>query len=219
MDKKILERYNSQEGADSYRAKFHRSWSERINNRHEQRLLARLLNRLPAGTLETALDIPCGYGRLFPLLREVAPRIVESDYSVFMLENARRFHQASGQAAEAYVQNDALQLQFQDRSFDLVLSVRLCHHIRDHAERIRYLREITRVSRSWVIFTYADAATAKNMLREVKRRVSSKRPKWTLRRMEVEKVAKEAGFEVHTSVPLSRVFSLHRYVLLRRNQA
>lgn len=218
MDEKRLRRYNSQEGADSYLGKFDRHWRERINNRNEQRLLQRLFTRFSAGAIETALDIPCGYGRLFPILQRVAPHVVESDYSGFMLQNARRYHEASGAVAADYVQNDALNLQFGDRAFDLVLSVRLCHHIRDHGERLQYLSEITRVSRCWVIFTYADSASLKNRLREIRRRVRPKRPKWTLKTKEVKETAEAAGFEVLESIPLSRLFSLHRYTILRRKE-
>ena len=218
MDEKILRRYNSQEGADSYKGKFKRHWRERINNRNEQQLLQRLFTRLSPGTVKTALDIPCGYGRLFPILKRVAPHVVESDYSEYMLENARRYHEASGSVAADYVQNDVLNLQFKDRAFDLVLSVRLCHHIRDYEERLQYLREITRVSRCWVIFTYADSASLKNRLREIRRRVSSKRPKWTLKAKEVKETAEAAGFEVVESIPLSRLFSLHHYTMLRRKE-
>ncbi len=219
MDEKILRRYNSQEGADSYQGKFERHWRERTNNRTEQRLLQKLFTRLSPGNIETALDIPCGYGRLFPILHTVAPHVVESDYSEFMLQSARRYHEASGSVAAQYVQNDALDLHFEDRSFDLVLSVRLCHHIRDHEERLQYLREITRVSRCWVIFTYADHASLKNRLREIRRRVYPKRSKWTLKAKEVKETADAAGFEVVESIPLSRLFSLHRYSILRRRES
>jgi len=219
MDEKILSRYSSQVGADSYQGKFERHWRERINDRNEQRLLQKIFTRLSPEKIGTALDVPCGYGRLFPILHTVAPHVVESDYSELMLQNAHRYHEASGAVAAHYVQNNALQLQFNDRSFDMVLSVRLCHHIRDHEERLQYLLEITRVSRCWVIFTYADFASLKNRLREIKRRVSSKRPKWTLKAKEVKETAEAAGFEVVESIPLSRLFSLHRYTILRRKGA
>ncbi len=220
MDKKILSRYNSEQGADSYLTKFERSWFERVNNRNEQRLLRKLFSGLTngacGGSIERALDMPCGCGRLLPLLQETAPEVVESDYSEYMLRNARRIHEASGFAASEYVRSNALQTQFPDRAFDLVLSVRLCHHIHEHEERIQYLREIMRVSDCWVVFTYADSDTPKNRIREIKRKVSSKRPKWTLNMEEVKQAAEGQGFRVFDSVFLARLFSMHRYTVLQR---
>ena len=65
MDKDILDRYDSTLGATRYTTKFKRHFTERVNNRHEQRLLRRVLRTIADGKqLELALDLPCGYGRL-----------------------------------------------------------------------------------------------------------------------------------------------------------
>ncbi len=219
MDKEILSHYNSPQGAQSYTRKFEKHLSERINNRHEQRLLQRLIGRISSETpFETALDLPCGYGRLMPLLRRHARHVVEGDWSLPLLKIARGNQRADTTVREAdgYVRATALAMPFANQAFDLVLSVRLCHHIREHAERLTYVRELLRISRRWVVFTYFDYHSLKNQLREVRRKLFGKRPKWTLRASEIEKIADEMGFEVVYSIPLSRLFSGHRYVALRR---
>jgi hypothetical protein len=98
----------------------------------------------------------------------------------------------------------------------LVLSVRLCHHIREHQERLQYLREVMRVSRKWLVFTYFDTESIKNRTHEFRRRFNGKRSKWTLDSREVNEISRSAGFEVVRSIWMSRFFSGHRYVLLRR---
>jgi len=219
MDKEILSHYNSPQGAQSYTRKFEKHLSERINNRHEQRLLQRLIGRISSETpFETALDLPCGYGRLMPLLRRHARHVVEGDWSLPLLKIARGNQRADTTVREAdgYVRATALAMPFANQAFDLILSVRLCHHIREHAERLTYVRELLRISRRWVVFTYFDYHSLKNQLREVRRKLFGKRPKWTLRASEIEKIADEMGFEVVYSIPLSRLFSGHRYVALRR---
>jgi len=219
MDKEILSHYNSPQGAQSYTRKFEKHLSERINNRHEQRLLQRLIGRISSETpFETVLDLPCGYGRLMPLLRRHARHVVEGDWSLPLLKIARGNQRADTTVREAdgYVRATALAMPFANQAFDLVLSVRLCHHIREHAERLTYVRELLRISRRWVVFTYFDYHSLKNQLREVRRKLFGKRPKWTLRASEIEKIADEMGFEVVYSIPLSRLFSGHRYVALRR---
>lgn len=220
MDKDVLLRYNSAQGAEDYSKKFERHWTERINNWHEQRLLQRLLGSQSIGKLDgMALDLPCGYGRLYSILRQLGGSIVESDWSFHLLAAARVYHAGPGIAPPplGYVRATALSLPFRDRSFELVLSVRLCHHIREHEERVRYLREVMRVSRKWLLFTYFDAASIKNYTHEFRRRFNRKRPKWTLEFQEVKEVARSAGFEVAEAIWLSKLFSGHRYLLLRRS--
>lgn len=222
MDKDILSRYNSPEGATDYSRKFERHWTERVNNWHEQRLLRRLLRSASMGKLDgLALDLPCGYGRLYSILHNLGASVVEGDWSFHLLGAARIFHadERNLPPPAGYVRATALCLPFRDRAFELVLSVRLCHHIREHQERIRYLREIMRVSRKWLVFIYFDTASIKNRAHEFRRRANGKRSKWTLHAQEVKEVSQSAGFEVMQSIWISRFFSGHRYVLLRRTDS
>jgi SAM-dependent methyltransferase len=219
MDKAILSRYNSPEGATDYTKKFQRHWTERVNNWNEQRLLQRLLRSVSIGRLDRwALDLPCGYGRLYYILRDLGAWVVEGDWSFHLLGAARLFHadEPNSPPLAGYVRATALNLPFRDRTFGVVLSVRLCHHIREHQERLQYLREVMRVSRKWLVFTYFDTASIKNRTHELRRRFNRKRSKWTLTSREVEEVSRSAGFEVVQSIWMSRFFSGHRYVLLRR---
>jgi SAM-dependent methyltransferase len=219
MDRKILDGYNSPDGAARYAGKFKRHWTERMNNWHERRLVHHLLRKTSNGKpVGLALDLPCGYGRLHPTVQEFAERVVESDWSFHMLLSAREQQQErnSCKPKTNYVRATVFSLPFPDSAFELVLSVRLCHHIREHGERLHYVQEITRVSSQWVIFTYFDRDSIKNRLREWRRRFGKKRSKWTLSSSEILRLAEKAGFDVVYSIPLSRLFSGHRYVVLRR---
>ena len=219
MDEKILARYNSDEGAEDYLHKFERHWTERVNNWHEQRLIRRLLRPVAqAGPSGLALDLPCGYGRLYPIVRELGLPVVEGDWSFPLLATARRFHarrDGPGQA-QNYVRATALALPFSGGAFEFVLSARLSHHIREHEQRLQHLRELLRISRKWILFTYFDAGSVKNRMHERGRRFNGKRAKWTLTFEEVQAVGRAAGFEVVDWAWISRFFSGHRYVLMRR---
>ncbi|MFQ5457002.1 MAG: class I SAM-dependent methyltransferase [Myxococcota bacterium] len=222
MDEKILDFYNSPEGAVDYSGKFQRHWTERVNDWHEQRMLRGLLRA--AGVEKVpgyALDLPCGVGRLYPVVRDISARVVEGDWSFHMLSTARGVRLRGGPPGPAagYVRGTALDLPFGDNVFDFVLSVRLCHHIRDREERFHYVREILRVSRNWVVFTYFDETSLKNRWREFRRRWNKKRSKWTLREEDIREIAGKHGFEIVQTRWLSRFFSGHRYVVLRKRGA
>lgn len=219
MDKDILSRYNSPEGVTDYTKKFQRHWTERVNNWNEQRLLKRLLEPVSIERFDRwALDLPCGYGRLYHVLRDLGASVVESDWSFHLLTAARLFHtgEENSPRPAGYVRATALSLPFKDRAFGLVLSVRLSHHIREQQERLQYLRELMRVSHQWLVFTYFDTDSIKNRTHEFRRRFNGKRSKWTLDSRVVKEVSRSAGFEVVQSIWVSRFFSGHRYVLLRR---
>jgi SAM-dependent methyltransferase len=219
MDKRLLDNYNSEHGAIDYTTKFERKWTERVGNWHENRVARKLIAEIASKTpLNNALDLPCGYGRLMPILRKHVPRVFEADWSFPLLRIARNNQRAkpSLKEADAYIRANALNMPFADQSFDLVLSVRLCHHIREYTERLTYVHELLRTSRQWVVFTYFDYYSIKNILREVSKVLSGKRSKWTLKESDINHIAQEMGFEVFRSIPLSRLSSGHRYVALRR---
>lgn len=215
MDKNILDHYNTQAEAERYNSKFDRKVTEQITDWWEQKLLRNLLAALPAG--ESALDIPCGCGRMFPLLRERFDRVIEADWSFGMVSQARKNHQAAGRDPKGFVRLTALALPFPDRTFDAVLSVRLSHHIRLPEERKQHLSEILRVSRKSVVFTYFDTDSMKAKIRRAQRLVRpGRREKWTLSQDEVLATAGASGFQVLKTVPLSRFFSGHNYAVLER---
>ena len=92
------------------------------------------------------LDIACGTGFL---TRHLLGELVGLDQSATMLDEARR------QAPEAtFVQGDALELPFEDGSFDRIFTAHFYGHLEDE-ERERFLREARRVASELVV---ADSA-------------------------------------------------------------
>ena len=88
------------------------------------------------------LDVACGTGFL---TRHLPGEIVGLDQSESMLEEARR------QAPRAtFVQGDALELPFEDGSFDRVFTGHFYGHLED-ADRLAFLAEARRVARELVI--------------------------------------------------------------------
>jgi SAM-dependent methyltransferase len=77
-----------------------------------------------------ALDMPCGSGRFLSLLKERGFAPTAADYSLHMLEEARKRHNDVN-----FLQADIFNPPFAADSFDLVLISRLLFHY-DHPERI-----------------------------------------------------------------------------------
>jgi ubiquinone/menaquinone biosynthesis C-methylase UbiE len=101
-------------------------------------LTAALAALPPARTL----DIACGTGFL---TRHLPGEIVGLDQSATMIDEARR------QAPQAaFVQGDALELPFEDGSFDRIFTAHFYGHL-EGEDRERFLREARRVARELVV--------------------------------------------------------------------
>jgi SAM-dependent methyltransferase len=198
-----------EERAASYATKYDRELHKRISSYFERRVVRRAL-AITGARNATVIDVPCGAGRLTPLLLPVSARLVSCDYSPAMLRQFRRAHR------EPCFVGSAFDLPFAERSFDLVFSARLSHHIASDERRADYLREIMRISAGWVIVTIFDRNSLKNRLRELSRRFSGKRSKHTFARADLERIARGSGFTVAAGLPLSRLASGHVFYVLRR---
>jgi hypothetical protein len=84
--------------------------------------------------------------------------------------------------------------------------------------RREHIEELFRVADRWVIFTYFDRASLKNLIRRAATAVglNKKHPKNTLSRAQVQAIAKAAGFQIHQDPMLFVVGSGHRLVLAER---
>lgn len=158
------------------------------------------------------LDLPCGAGRITPILEPAARRLISGDYSRTMVEILQRRYDGRHPVLVA----DSFKLPFADRTFDLVYSARLSHHIGDDELRLAYLREVLRVSKSWTIVTIFDSRSLKNLLRNMRRAFSKKRSKNTLSREQVAELAASQGFSIVDAIPLSRLASGHVFYVLQR---
>ena len=198
-----------EERAESYATKYDRELHKRISSYFERRAIRRAL-ALTGAQSATVLDVPCGAGRLTPLLQPVASRLYSCDYSPAMLGQFRRAHRGPCFVGSAF------DLPFADRAFEVVFSARLSHHIKSDDRRADYLREIMRTSARWVIVTIFDRDSLKSRLRELSRRFTGKRSKHTFARSDLARIAAGSGFRIAAGLPLSRLASGHVFYVLER---
>jgi ubiquinone/menaquinone biosynthesis C-methylase UbiE len=98
----------------------------------------------------TVLDVGGGHAQLVPLFERLASEVVVLGSDPSSLERVRRDHPRC-----ATVTGDLLRLPFADRSFDLVVSVRLVPHVERWGKLIA---ELCRVARHTVIIDYPRAS-------------------------------------------------------------
>jgi ubiquinone/menaquinone biosynthesis C-methylase UbiE len=206
-----LVNYASERGALAYRADYQNKLHRKVSDAIERRLFERLFAEL--GPVASVLDVPCGAGRLQSLLRQNSRFLIEADWSPSMLAVNRTDHVDS---TVPYLRCTALALPLRDRAVDLVVSVRLSHHLEQLADRERHLLELFRVARRGVICTWFSATSVKNLLRRLRAPFDRKKPKNVLHVNQVKTLAAQAGFQTVRCLPLSRLSSGHVFGLFMR---
>jgi len=204
MQRGKLQNYNSTRGAEAYKADYHNKLHRKLSDRRERALLTRYFAEL--GHVDSILDLPCGHGRLSDLLLRQCNQLIEADWSFTMVSLNQRDH---GTQNRAYFRASALEIPLPDRSVDVVVSFRLSHHLETEALRERHLGELFRVARKAVIVTWFSATSLKNLLREVRVKLTGKKPKNVLRNQRVRAIAESCGFQQQRSKPLFVVGSGH----------
>jgi len=106
-----------------------------------------------AAVVGTVLDLPCGTGRFTGDLARSGLNVIGGDISLQMMREAAASPQVRHPGIGGYVQGDAEELPFRDRSLDCIVSIRFMFHV-DPITRRRILREMGRVSRRWLVIDY-----------------------------------------------------------------
>lgn len=89
------------------------------------------------------LDVGCGNGRFYPILKDRQIQYTGVDNSEGLLTEAKKLHPEAH-----FVLGDATALPFKDRSFDIAYSFAAIHHIPSRALRNKFVSEIARVLHS-----------------------------------------------------------------------
>jgi ubiquinone/menaquinone biosynthesis C-methylase UbiE len=137
-------------------------------DRAERLALKKLLTGVD-GTNKFFCDIGCGYGRLFNEYKDFE-NIVLLDYSIKNLKNARKrikkfLGNGQGNLSSIYfIAADASRLPLRSRCADVVLTVRMVHHLDDPE---MYFDEVARIlkNRGLYFLEFANKRNLKNILR------------------------------------------------------
>ncbi len=135
-----------------FRQKHFRDWLEK-------KALIRTFNFIPKGA--RVLDFPCGTGRLTNILLEEGFSLTSADRSKEMLKRAEanyQFYKPSldmeWPKVEFRHEDLFLGTKFNDNHFDVVVCHRLFHHLVETKTRIMAIRELKRISKQFIIFSF-----------------------------------------------------------------
>lgn len=147
--------FRSESSGRTYRNKRYSGWSQRWVDRREQSLAARLLDEANASGGDHVIDMPCGYGRFFPLLQARGLRVSAMDQSAAMVslyrENAG-FNEDRDHAEQA----DILEaLPAKAASAGRAFCIRLFQHLHHSELRVAALRTLAG-NRRRIVMTYYD---------------------------------------------------------------
>ncbi len=207
------ERYQAKAVAEAYDQRRFTSLKGRLTDRLEKaRVLAALERADVDGPL---LDIPCGTGRMTEMLLERGYGVTAADISEAMMKHAKQKTAGYGSKVR-FVTADIEDLRFEDASFDLILTLRLLHHI-PPALHSKVLKQLHRKTRRWVIMTFSNKYTLQNLQRNV-RSFFTKFPRYSISPALFRREVTDAGFEIVEYLPLLPVFSESVVVLLKKTR-
>lgn len=127
-------------------------------NRLEMQCIEQALEGLKVDSL--VLDLPCGSGRLEPMLLGKGFNVVAADFSRPMLDVAKQHVEAAPPSSQGasqalyFSQQDILSTAFKDDTFDAIVCNRLFHHYPEPDLRRAVFRELKRICRNRLIVSY-----------------------------------------------------------------
>lgn len=207
--------YQRVENAATYNLEYRRQMLKRSSTRREYSLIGEHMRRV--GRSRVMLDLPCGGGRLTPAFADFADLIIEADIALGQVLYGRT--ESAVITPRVWLTASAFHIPLRDDAVEGTICVRLSHHLPTAAERERLLAELLRVSQRFVIMTFFDHHSLKNVLRRLRRPFNRLPPKMTMTTARVAELARTHGARLVAAPPLSRIGSGHRYALIVKDGA
>lgn len=213
---KYQQNYQDVTEATRYNKMYTSRFSKRWSTQREFTLLERLLASQPR--CQSLLDLPSGGGRLSPQIAQYTDLLIESDIAFGQVQYGRQNGRVPA-TRQFWMTASGFHIPLKAGSVDGVVCVRLSHHLPTSAERERLLRELLRVSRRFVVMTFFDHHSLKNLGRRLRQPFDRKPPKMTMTVARVRELAREGGADLMACPALSPIGSGHRYALLVKRPA
>lgn len=142
-------------------------------HRTEMQLVEKAFSLLPAGSVKSVLDAPCGVGRISVWLAQQGCQVTGVDLGEAAVELSRAALDEQGLTADIKVQN-IMAMEFGDREFDCSICFRLLHHFEEADAKERLIRELCRVTSRYVIISYFSPVSVTSLRRRFRNLLSGK---------------------------------------------
>ena len=139
---------------DAYEGRRYTGRSQGFLDRRERACLEEMLRKRVAAPGQTVLDMPCGYGRIAPLLVGLGLRPLWGDISFAMAQHVAR--RPDAQPSVGQLVGSAEQIPLATKAVDGATCIRLIEHFRLSQSRTDIMRELGRVVRRWLVVSFYD---------------------------------------------------------------
>jgi SAM-dependent methyltransferase len=204
--------------AQHYAVHHHSSLRNKLTNKREQQVLAAALQA--AGQPKTALDLPCGTGRFWPVFAQCGvDNLIAADGSAGMLDVAAQ-NRLGEQHPSQLIATSAFDIALRDGAVEFAACLRFYHHLGRAEDRAQLLAEMRRVSSRYVaISLWVDGNLAGN--RRLQRPTPDATPGYGRRRCrkraDVEDEFRAAGFTIRAHFDVWPLIYMWRLYLLERD--
>ena len=169
-------------------------------DRIEQDVVDRCLAAMPDHAV--VVDVPCGNGRMSQCVaQQDLLQLVALDLNQHMLQSMSVRNQAG--MLDRRVQADVLHLPLPNKCADLVINMRMMHHLPNRPLRLKVLRELVRVSRDWLITSFWTT----HSWRYIRRRLLGKSIRgFPISPYQFMDLVDEAGLKIEQLIPTRRLY-------------
>jgi ubiquinone/menaquinone biosynthesis C-methylase UbiE len=207
--------YQKVEKAAAYNLYYQQRILKRLTTSREYALIGRHMRAV--GHSKFVLELPCGGGRMTPAFAASTDFVIEADIAIGQIQYGRATSTVA--TPRAWMTASAFHIPLRDGSVDGTVCIRLAHHLPTHAERERLFHELMRVSRRFVIVTYFDHHSLKNLTHRMRHPLRKKPPKLTMTTARVAEYARECGGRLVAAPTLFLISSGQRYALIVKDGA
>ena len=198
---------------DTYEGRRYTGRSQGFLDRRERACLERLLRKRAAAPGQTVLDMPCGYGRIAPLLVRLGLTPLWGDISFAMAQRASRRPEASSGIGQLV--GDSEQIPLATNTVDGATCIRLIEHFRLGQRRTDVMRELGRVVRRWLVVSFYDGATIHGKTKRLACKMRGKKVSVAMQsRASFRAEADAAGLDVVGFFSPVRFVHAHTFALL-----
>jgi len=186
--------------AEKYAEKRYKGMFQRLVNKREQAIAKRLLHA-ESGSQVHAIDLPCGYGRFYALLKELGFRVTALDQAEEMVRVCQKLHDF-GDEDQAMTADVLKPLPAEAKDANVAFSARLFQHLHTSEVRVQALKTLGSNNRR-VVMSYYDSGCLHYWTKRLAARLQGKRVRINMiTREQFESEVATVGMRVETRIKL-----------------